>query len=69
MAAWFGRANLSDKGAPLPANDRPEAAAVPLPRMSPEREQAIAKAVSDGKARSIRHALFLNAAGELTLPA
>ena len=66
---WFGRANASDKGAPMPPNDKPEAAPVPLPRMSPEREQAIAKAVADGKARSIRHALFLHNAGELTLPA
>lgn len=66
---WFGRANVSDKGAPMPPNDKPEAAPIPLPRMSEAREQAIAKAVSDGKAKSIRHALFLAQAGELTLPA
>ena len=65
---WFGRANVSDKSTVLPASDAPDASPIPLPKMSPERERAIAQAVSDGKARSVRHALFLHNAGELQLP-
>lgn len=65
---WFGRANVSDKSTAMPPNDKPDVGPIPLPPMSEARERAIAKAVADGKAKSIRHALFLNAAGELALP-
>ncbi len=65
---WFGRHVVPEASAPLPKTDDPAPAPIPLPRMSPEREQAIAAAVAAGRASDLRHALFLHAAGELSLP-
>lgn len=39
-----------------------------LPKLSPARQSAVDTAISEGKARSVRHALFLNSAGVLSLP-
>lgn len=57
------------KNAQLPKNDAPEAAPIPTPAMSPERAAAITKAIADGEARTVAHALFLANAGALVLPA
>jgi hypothetical protein len=65
---WFGRSAPAESAKPLPPNDASDAAPIPLPAMSIEREQAIAAAVASGRARGVRHALFLHAAGDLALP-
>lgn len=68
MTSFFGRGVKADKASPLPATDSPEVDPIPLPRMSPAREQAIAAAVAAGKARGLEHALFKWRAGLLDLP-
>lgn len=67
---WFGRGDVKPApGVPLPPTDAPDVEPRALPPMSPKRARAIAKAISEGKARTIPHALFLHAAGVLDLPA
>jgi len=67
--SFFNRNDVKPaKGTALPPNDPPEAAPIALPEMSVERERAIAKAISEGRARTITHALFLHTAGVLELP-
>lgn len=63
-----GSALVKPASAPLPPTDDPELPPRTVPVMSAQREQAIAKAISDGKARTIPHALFLHRAGVLELP-
>jgi len=66
---WFGRPVLPPESkTPLPPTDHP-AAPLPAPKLSPERQAAVDQAIRDGKARSVKHALFLANAGALSLPA
>lgn len=67
---WFGKSTPPPtSGKPLAPNDRPEAAPIPLPKLSEARQAAVEAAIAAGKARSVRHALFLANAGALELPA
>jgi len=63
---WFGR--NAAPATPLPATDDPELAPRAAPKRSAAREQAIATVINEGKAKSVRHALFLQTAGTLALP-
>ncbi len=66
--SWFGKPTPPPPERPLPKTDSPEAAPIPLPKLSEARRQAIDEAIRDGKAGSARHALFLANAGALSLP-
>jgi len=73
---WFGRANVIDKAAPLPATDDPDVKPIPLPKLSEARAAAVEKLIKSGyerdgvhrPVRDTRHALFLAAAGVIELP-
>lgn len=65
---WFGRPKAPEPATPLPPTDDPAPPPIPLPKLSEARQCAIDEAIAAGKARNVRHALFLANAGALSLP-